>query len=349
MIKLLTLCVATYNMEKYLDRCLSSVTALEINSKLEVIVVNDGSKDRSLEIAKAYEQQRPDIVTVVDKINGNYGSCVNTALKIATGKYFRMLDADDWFDTLGLKLFLETLECVDTDLVISNFTKHTLKGKQLVKLPSVGKIKYGINYSSMDFNVEESLCDPMFCMHAMTYKLSVIKESGLKHLEGISYTDTEYCYYPSRYIQNLYFVDIDLYQYDLTREGQTVSAKSLFKSSKHIEMVADKMILNEEKYKEALPISSFFVHAILNFYYKSFLVDCPFEKTINRELSLFDEKMNYYENHREYIDSLQINHIKYVRVWKYFNKSYIGKKLIEWYLSVFKIFYRIYSVIKCKR
>ena len=95
--KVLSLCIPSYNMEAYLGRCVDSLLAEEVIDKLEIIIVNDGSKDRTLEIANAYRDRYPQSVVVVDKPNGHYGSTVNAALKVATGRYFRLLDADDWF------------------------------------------------------------------------------------------------------------------------------------------------------------------------------------------------------------------------------------------------------------
>jgi glycosyltransferase involved in cell wall biosynthesis len=73
--KLLTLAVASYNMEAFLDQCLESVTNFDIPDSLEVLVVNDGSNDKTSNIAHVYQQLRPDIVKVIDKKNGHYGSC----------------------------------------------------------------------------------------------------------------------------------------------------------------------------------------------------------------------------------------------------------------------------------
>ena len=100
--KILSIVIPTYNMEKYLPVCLDSVTDELVSDRLEVIVVNDGSTDGSLDIIRRYEQKRPDLIKVIDKANGHYGSCVNAGLGIATGKYFKILDADDWFDTSDL-------------------------------------------------------------------------------------------------------------------------------------------------------------------------------------------------------------------------------------------------------
>lgn len=103
--KYLTVVVPVYNMEKLLTRCLDSLLILDnedLFKKLEVIVVNDGSKDKSLHIARKYELKYPEVYKVIDKPNGNYGSCINVGIKNATGKYFRILDADDF---LSLQLW----------------------------------------------------------------------------------------------------------------------------------------------------------------------------------------------------------------------------------------------------
>lgn len=124
--KLLTLVIPTYNMEKYLTKCLESVTAPCIPPTLEVIVVNDGSKDRSLDIMKAFQQKRPDIIRIIDKENGHYGSCINAGLQMAKGKYFSPLDADDWMDTEVLSKLLNVLKNCDTDLFITLRTEHKI-------------------------------------------------------------------------------------------------------------------------------------------------------------------------------------------------------------------------------
>lgn len=86
-------------MEKYLNKCLDSLLIKTGLEYLEVIVVNDGSSDSSLSIAQAYQQKYPDVFVIIDKTNGNYGSCINAGLPVAKGKYIKILDADDSFST----------------------------------------------------------------------------------------------------------------------------------------------------------------------------------------------------------------------------------------------------------
>ena len=90
--KLLTIVIPAYNMEKYLDRCLSSlIVGDEKMQHLEVLVINDGSKDRTSEIAHTYEDRFPGTIRVVDKENGHYGSCVNRGLEEARGTFIKVL------------------------------------------------------------------------------------------------------------------------------------------------------------------------------------------------------------------------------------------------------------------
>ena len=108
--KVLTLIIPSYNMEKYLDRCLSSlVVGKEQMGLFEALIINDGSKDRTSEIGHSYESSYPDTFRVIDKKNGHYGSCVNRGLAEAKGTFVKVLDADDAFDTDVFPSFLAFL------------------------------------------------------------------------------------------------------------------------------------------------------------------------------------------------------------------------------------------------
>ena len=95
-VKILSIIVPSYNMEAYLPKCLRGLVIddKELLGKLDVIVVNDGSKDRTSEIAHSFETKYPGVFRVIDKTNGHYGSCINAALPVAEGEYVKILDAD---------------------------------------------------------------------------------------------------------------------------------------------------------------------------------------------------------------------------------------------------------------
>jgi glycosyltransferase involved in cell wall biosynthesis len=120
--KLLTLVIPTYNMEAFLSECLSTlIVGKEYMDLLEVLIVIDGSKDRSAQIGQEFANLYPDTFRVIVKTNGNYGSCVNRGIDEARGKYIKTLDADDKFMTENLSLFLRELRNVETDMIISDY------------------------------------------------------------------------------------------------------------------------------------------------------------------------------------------------------------------------------------
>ena len=109
--KYLTITIPSYNSEQYLERCLDSlILPRGWMEHIEIIVVNDGSTDRTGEIADDYVRRFPDTVRVVHKENGGHGSGVNTGLALATGRYFKVLDSDDWFDERAYRKLVENLE-----------------------------------------------------------------------------------------------------------------------------------------------------------------------------------------------------------------------------------------------
>lgn len=217
--KLLTLAVAAYNMEQFLPRCLDSVLNVSENEWLEVIVVNDGSKDDTLAVARRYENEYPGIIKVIDKPNGHYGSCINRALEVASGKYFRPLDADDWVNTEALSSMLRELQNCRADLVVTLFSIHHKEYVQKKQYPS--QIKIGKLYDAKAFDIKKNHCDLLFMMHSMTYRTELLHQMGLKLHVGIHYTDTEYIMLPLSHITNLLFLDFNVYQYNLTRDGQS--------------------------------------------------------------------------------------------------------------------------------
>ena len=221
--KTLTVVIPTYNMEQYLAHCLDSVTHPNVSSKLEVWVVNDGSTDQSLAIAQTYEEKRPDIIRILDKKNGNYGSCVNEGLKKATGKYFRILDADDCFSTPDLVKFLEELEKYDTDMVVTQVIDRHYQNDVMVheyQHTLNDEIKNHI-YFTKHIHVKDFAPDGQFRMHSMTFKTQVLRDCGLHLIEGISYTDTLYFFQPFAWVKDFIVLDLHLYCYRIGREGQT--------------------------------------------------------------------------------------------------------------------------------
>ncbi|GFI38773.1 putative glycosyltransferase EpsJ [Muribaculaceae bacterium] len=233
--KILTIIIPTYNMESLLPRCLDSLVKPQCSEFLEVLVINDGSKDNSLSIARKYESEYTGIIKAVDKENGNYGSAVNKGIELATGKYFRILDADDYYDNKGLSILINELENINVDLILTNYRKDRGAQKVYFKSPesSIGHI--------YDFDNVDIDSYPNFAMHGITYKTSILKNNNIRLQHGISYTDTEYCFYPLSYVKTFVALDILVYCYQLGRPGQTVEISSQIKSVASMVNIIDRM------------------------------------------------------------------------------------------------------------
>lgn len=247
--KLLTLAVPTYNMEKYLARCLDSVLC-DNKDYLEVLVVNDGSKDRSSEIGHEYAMKYPDVIRVIDKENGNYGTCVNRALAEAKGKYFRMLDADDWCNTAALNQWLEGLKTCNADMVVTQSEDRREDNSLIIRFGAPDTIEKGRIYSIAEFDGLKLQFDTLYCSHLLTYRTQLLWDIGLKLQAGISYTDNEYVFFPFDHVQTIICYDLPVYQYLVGREGQTCDPKIANKSVSQMVKVYERLIKHYKKNKD---------------------------------------------------------------------------------------------------
>ena len=237
--KLLTIVIPTYNMQDYLQRCLDSLILNEeaLMEQLEVLVINDGSKDNSSAIAHEYEAKYPDTFRVIDKENGNYGSCVNRGLKEAAGKYIKVLDADDWFDTAEFARYMCDLGKTEADMVLTDYQIVDEAGKK------VKKMEYVDIESNKPFAFQEYTNPGVyFAMHSLTYRTEILHQIGYRQTEGISYTDTEWVYYPQHGVKSCVYLPVDVYRYVVGREGQTMDPKVLLKSVSHYDKLLRSMV-----------------------------------------------------------------------------------------------------------
>lgn len=229
--KILTIIIPTYNMEKYLDRCLTSmiIDDVELLKRLEVLVVIDGAKDRSSEIAHTYADKYPDTFVVIDKENGNYGSCVNRGLKEANGKYVKVVDADDWVMTKALQKILVFLSKHDYDLVLNDNYIVNEKGDVTDIFTILPHLKKGQSYSLHQLHGEPALS---MKMHTIIYKTENIRALNYVQSEGVSYTDQEWMFIPMTNVKKIFYHEAILYMYLVGREGQTIAPDVLARTMK---------------------------------------------------------------------------------------------------------------------
>lgn len=127
-VETISIIVPIYNVEKYLANCLDSLLA-QTHRELEVILVNDGSKDKSLEICKAYAEKDTRIV-VIDKVNEGVSIARNTGIEAATGHYIAFIDPDDWVEPETYASMLSQLKKWESPICLCNFYKDTKRRSQ---------------------------------------------------------------------------------------------------------------------------------------------------------------------------------------------------------------------------
>lgn len=317
--KLLTLAIAAYNMQDYLERCLDSVTRSDVPDTLEVIVVNDGSKDKTSEIAHQYEKKYNKIIRVIDKENGHYGSCINKALEVATGKYFRPLDADDWFNTDALISLLSLLDNNNNDLIITTHTNYlpnnVIKHITIPKSISVNK-----QYDLRQLDFEKEKIDCFLKMHTMTYKTSILKSIPLQLNTGISYTDSEYCMFPLDKSESVIFYNLDLYQYNLSREGQTMQKEIIIKSTKPFYQISMKMtdyfIKNYNNNNNIVRSNQrCFIRLVIYYFFRAALIFVKENEETNQMLFNLMDKISNNKELKEDILSLKYRKIPFIYIW----------------------------------
>lgn len=215
--KVVSIILPTYNMEKYLHKCLDSLIVSDENMELlEVLVINDGSKDASSQIAHEYETKYPQTFRVVDKENGNYGSCINRGLKEATGKYVKVLDADDYYDNEIFSQFLAYLCQVEADLIINDFC--TIDENGAITETYTFDLSTSKTFTLRDI---PPLMVEWLWHHGITYKTKILQSINYWQTEGISYTDDEWVFMPMIAVHTVLYFPHMMYHYLLGREGQT--------------------------------------------------------------------------------------------------------------------------------
>jgi len=286
--KVLTIVIPTYNMEKYLHRCLDSIIleGEEQFKQLEVLVVNDGSKDSSSAIAHDYEKKYPGIIRIIDKENGNYGSCFNRGLKEASGKYIKLLDADDYYNTDELEKYLIELSGTDADIVFSSFNivDETGKVTSSMDIPTENK---GKSMSFDECSLFDKLPSNLVAMHAIGIKRENLINNSYFQQEGISYTDTEYSFFGILYANTVYFSSSCLYQYYVGREGQTVSIDAQIKHTNDYVLILNRLldVLIEQKSslaKYKIEVLAYIISVMIKMYLLVSILAIP-SKDVNKE------------------------------------------------------------------
>ena len=238
--KILTICVPSYNVQRCLDRCLLSLVSCKYAPYFEIIVVDDGSKDCTLQIAKAYEEHYPGIVKAIHKDNGGHGSTINVAMEAASGKYFRVVDSDDWIDSAALDRIIERMLSgeIDTDVVCANYNVVNLEKGTSIKIKQDCLVTYDVPMALEDVETDKIY----FTMSGCMFRLPALRKSGKQLQEHTFYVDVEFILFPIPYINTVTFVDEYVYKYSQGNTEQSVYIPNMVKRYDHHERVLKRVI-----------------------------------------------------------------------------------------------------------
>lgn len=224
--KLLSVTVPCYNSEAYMSKCIDSLLAG--GDDIEIIIVDDGSTDRTGEIADRYQTMNPNVVRVIHKENGGHGSAVNAGIENASGLYFKVCDSDDWVNSAVLVQIMDFLHQAagtspQLDMLVSNFIYDKV-GENRHKIMQYRSSLPAGKMLTWD-DTKRFHRGHYILMHSVIYRTGLLRECGLKLPEHCFYVDNLYVFVPLPYVRNLYYMDVNFYHYFIGRSDQSVNQK----------------------------------------------------------------------------------------------------------------------------
>lgn len=254
--KYISFAIPCYNSAAYMEHAVESI--LKGGEDVEIIIVNDGStRDNTSEIAHRLEKEHPTIVRAIDKENGGHGDAVNTGLAHATGKYFKVVDSDDWVDEDALLKILKVLKDFETDgaqidMLLSNYVYET-EGRENKKVIEYRDVIPQNQILGWD-DIKRFHLGQYILMHSVIYRTDFLKLIQLQLPKHTFYVDNIYVYYPLPHVRKIYYLDVDFYRYYIGREDQSVNEKvmigridqQIFVTKTMIDMYKMKNITNKK-------------------------------------------------------------------------------------------------------
>jgi len=250
--KYITFAIPCYNSEAYMEKAINSI--LPAGEDVEILIVNDGSTDKTKKIGKQYAERFPSIVKVINKENGGHGDAVNSGLSHASGKYFKVVDSDDWVDEDSLMKLLEVIrgfvrEGSEVDMIVSNYVyeKAGMEHKKIIHYRNVLPQNEIFRWDDIgSFHLDQYIL-----MHSVMYRTEMLKLCQLKLPKHTFYVDNIYVYYPLPHVRLLCYLDVDFYRYFIGREDQSVNeAVMIRRIDQQIKVMYDLRLIGSKKLRK---------------------------------------------------------------------------------------------------
>ncbi|WAA09065.1 glycosyltransferase family 2 protein [Fervidibacillus albus] len=250
--KLLSVVVPCYNSQDYMRNCIESL--LPGGEDVELLIVNDGSRDETAKIADEYATRYPTIVKAIHQENKGHGGAVNSGIQHASGCYLKVVDSDDWVDYDAYMKILHQLKSIivkneTVDLLLSNFVfeKEGKKYKKVMKYENVFPQNTIFTWDEVgNFRKGQYIM-----MHSMIYRTELLRESGLKLPEHTFYVDNLFVFHPLQYVKTMMYLNENFYRYFIGRDDQSVNEKVMIKRIDQ-QLKVNKMMVDQFDVKKVI-------------------------------------------------------------------------------------------------
>lgn len=235
---ILTIAIPTYNMERWLEKNLATYCDEALYNRLEVLCLNNASDDSSEEIIKRFVDRYPRIFSLVDRKSRGYGGSINEAIRLATGRYFRIVDADDWVETSELVELVDTLEDCRADVVLTDYEIVNMMTEEMTPVRAGDhKIEYGRLYQSFENTIRT-----LPSIHGTTYRTGLLRECSFFMQDNLFFVDEEYVVLPYLAARSVIYLDCDVYRYQVANPNQSTSPQNRAKYQEHREKILKRLI-----------------------------------------------------------------------------------------------------------
>lgn len=338
--KIISFIVAAYNCDKYLFKCLDSFLNEQALEKIEVIVVNDGSSDKTEEIALDYQRRYPEVFSVITQENKGHGGALNTGFKAANAKFLKPIDADDWVVKENLPAFVKALERCESDVVLTHHHTIDMATGQTLKWRSYPPAFYK-EYTLDEIMDSWKSFDRSLTFHGICYRTDFYRQNALPLSEHIFYEDHEFAAIPCCLAKSVTPFDMFIYQYRVGDLEQSVSDQNQLRRLSHTEAVLMRLI-DEQKivgdFKESSGQKRYYEQKaqglLLSYFTTAALVDNDKKRgrlNAMRLMNIFRDKMP---------GAAAIAESQF-KIFMYLNKLHISKKTYKKILSL-----RIYNKLR---
>lgn len=239
--KLLSFIIPAYNVEAYIEVCLRSFLNPQALEQIEVIVVNDGSSDRTEEIVQSYVNQYPSVFRLHSQKNGGHGKAINSGTRLAEGKYFKVIDADDWIITENLPELLAHLSKLEADVVLTPFHQVSMADRSRETWRMYCS-EYGRPYTLEEVVASFRDFDRCLTFHGIMYRTDFYRAYGHVLPEKVYYEDQEFASIPCCHASSIVPIDLFLYQYLVGNSQQSVSMSNRVKRIGDIARVSQNIL-----------------------------------------------------------------------------------------------------------